>query len=139
VNGERPGGGKPRVVGSIWAFMGLYLALLPVGDRDPADRFMGVDLTSSFFTASIACLGNIGPGLGQRWARRATTRACPWPPSGCCRAAMVVGRLEIYTVLVVLVARVLARLTPWQTRIFPEIHTSDTVSLGPGMDGFLVL
>jgi trk system potassium uptake protein TrkH len=84
------------VVGSIWAFLGLYLiCFLLTGVVLAA---MGIDITTSFF-ASIACLGNIGPGLGEV-GPAGNYAALPLAAKWVLSLAMLVGRLEIYTVLV---------------------------------------
>ena len=85
-----------QVIGSIWAFMGLYLACFMVVGIVMAA--MGLDIVSAF-TASIACLGNIGPGLGQV-GPAGNYAALPLAAKWVLSAAMIVGRLEIYTVLV---------------------------------------
>ena len=85
-----------QIVDSVWAFMALYLAtFLVVGIALAA---MGVDFTTSFF-ASIACLGNIGPGLGQV-GPVGNYANLPLAGKWLLSVAMIVGRLEIYTVLV---------------------------------------
>jgi trk system potassium uptake protein TrkH len=89
---------EPRVIFSIWAFMGLYLALfLLVGIML---TFLGMDTTSAL-SASIACLGNIGPGLGSV-GPAANYAHLPDAAKWLLSMAMIVGRLEIYTVLVLL-------------------------------------
>ncbi len=84
------------VVGSIWAFMGLYLATFGVVGM--ALTAMGIDAVTSF-SASIACLGNIGPGLGVV-GPAGNYATLPLAAKWILAAAMIVGRLEIYTVLV---------------------------------------
>jgi trk system potassium uptake protein TrkH len=87
-----------QVVSSIWAFMGLYLATFLAAALLMAA--MGIDVVTAF-SASIACLGNIGPGLGQVGPAgnyAALPQAAKWLLS----VVMIVGRLEIYTVLVLL-------------------------------------
>jgi trk system potassium uptake protein TrkH len=88
-----------QVVSSVYSFMGLYMgAFVLTGLILSA---MGLDLLEAF-SASIACLGNIGPGLGSigpagNYAD--LPDAAKWLLSW----VMIVGRLEIYTVLVLLV------------------------------------
>ena len=85
-----------QIVDAVWAFMALYLAtFLVVGIALAA---MGVDFTTSFF-ASIACLGNIGPGLGEV-GPVGNYANLPLAGKWLLSAAMIVGRLEVYTVLV---------------------------------------
>ncbi|MGD8562628.1 MAG: TrkH family potassium uptake protein [Desulfarculaceae bacterium] len=85
-----------NVVGSIWAFMGLYLGSFLLGAMVLAG--MGLDLTTAF-SASIACLGNIGPGLGQV-GPAGNYAGLPDIAKWLLSVEMIVGRLEIYTVLV---------------------------------------
>ena len=83
------------IVGAIWAFMGLYLAIwLGVS---LALAVMGLDVVHSF-TASIACLGNIGPGMGQV-GPAGNYAALPDAAKWLLSVAMIVGRLELYTIL----------------------------------------
>ena len=73
---------------STWIVVALALAAL------------GSDLVTAA-SASIACVGNIGPGLG---AVGATQNYFGLPPASkliLC-AAMIIGRLEVYTVLALL-------------------------------------
>ena len=87
-----------QVVASIWAFMGIYMStFLVVGLVLTAMNVAPVDS----FSASIACLGNIGPGLasvGPAGNYAHLPLAGKWLLS----AAMIVGRLEIFTVLALL-------------------------------------
>jgi trk system potassium uptake protein TrkH len=88
-----------QVVSSVYSFMGLYLGVFVVIGLILAG--LGLDLVDAF-SAAIACLGNIGPGLGSvgpagNYAH--LSDAAKWLLS----LAMIVGRLEIYTVLVLLV------------------------------------
>ncbi len=88
----------PDVVGSVTTFFILFLTLFAIGGL--LLTAMGLDLVSAF-SASAACLGNIGPGFG---AVGPTQTYAPLPGAGKLVLAflMIVGRLEIYTVLVVL-------------------------------------
>jgi trk system potassium uptake protein TrkH len=88
-----------QVVSSVYSFMGLYMGAFVLTGLLLAA--MGMDLLEAF-SASIACLGNIGPGLGGvgpagNYAH--LPDAAKWLLSW----VMIVGRLEIYTVLVLLV------------------------------------
>ena len=83
------------IVGAIWAFMGLYLAIwLGVS---LALAVMGLDVVHAF-TASIACLGNIGPGMGQV-GPAGNYAALPDTAKWLLSVTMIVGRLELYTIL----------------------------------------
>jgi trk system potassium uptake protein TrkH len=85
-----------QVVGGVWAFMGLYLALYLVASLFLAA--LGLDLTTAF-SASIACLGNIGPGLGSV-GPAGNYAHMPDVAKWFLSFLMIVGRLEIYAVLV---------------------------------------
>jgi trk system potassium uptake protein TrkH len=95
-------GGKPvpaDVQASVWGFFTLYALVFVTASTLLA--CMGQDLATAF-TAVAATLGNIGPGLGtvgpaENFAHLPT--AAKWLLSLC----MLLGRLEIYTVLVLLV------------------------------------
>ncbi len=89
---------EPEVLASVWGFLGLYLAtFILVGVALSA---MGLGITDSF-SASIACLGNIGPGLGSV-GPAGNYAHLPALGKWVLSVAMIVGRLEIYTVLVLL-------------------------------------
>ena len=84
------------IVASVWGFMGAYMAcFLLVGVLLTA---MDLDMVTSF-TASIACLGNIGPGLGSV-GPAGNYAHLPLAAKWLLSLAMIVGRLEVYTVLV---------------------------------------
>ena len=85
------------VVGSIWAFLGLYLACFLIVSIVLSG--MGLDLTTSFF-ATIACQGNIGPGLGDVVGPAGNYASLPDAAKWLLAASMIVGRLEVYTILV---------------------------------------
>lgn len=88
-----------EVLSGIWGFFMLYLGLLLFSVLLVAAT--GVDLVTSL-TSVMACIGNVGPGLGavgpvDNYADMpAITK---WILS----ADMLLGRLEIYTVLVLFV------------------------------------
>jgi trk system potassium uptake protein TrkH len=92
-------GGKrvsESVVISVAGFCTLYLvSFLSLTLLLTAD---GVDIVTAF-SAIAACLNNLGPGLGQV-ARHynALSDFSTWV----CSVAMILGRLEIFTVLVLL-------------------------------------
>jgi trk/ktr system potassium uptake protein len=84
------------VLKSIWAFFALYVAtasvvmLLLMGD--------GLDMMTAF-GAVAACLNNLGPGLGKVAATFASVDSFDkWLLS----LTMILGRLEIFTILVLL-------------------------------------
>ena len=90
---------KEEVLTSIWGFFVLFIVLFVLSAL--ALAAMGVDVLTSF-AAVVACIGNIGPGLGEvgpvdNYAAIPTLGK--WVLSFC----MLLGRLEIYTVLVLFV------------------------------------
>ncbi len=93
--------GRPvpeSVLGGIWGFFLLFLFLLFLSALVLAG--LGVDPLTSF-AAAIACIGNIGPGLGgvgpaDNYA--GLPLAAKWVLTFC----MLLGRLEIYTVIILL-------------------------------------
>ncbi|MCA1989323.1 MAG: TrkH family potassium uptake protein [Desulfarculus sp.] len=88
-----------QVVASIWSFLGLYLGCFVVVGL--VLTALGSDLVTAF-SASIACLGNIGPGLaevGPAGNYAGLSALAKWILA----LAMIVGRLEIYTLLILLV------------------------------------
>ncbi len=87
------------VLTSVWGFFIIYLGLFIVASFLLAG--MNVDVVTSF-SAVAACIGNIGPGLGNvgptdNYAH--LPAAGKWLLSFC----MLLGRLEIYTVVVLFV------------------------------------
>ena len=86
------------VVSAVTTFFVLFLVLFAAGGL--ALTMMGLDPESAF-SASAACLGNIGPGFGSVGP---TMTYAPLPAAAKLMLAvlMIVGRLELYTVLVLL-------------------------------------
>ena len=92
-------GGKPvseQVLESVWGFLALYVfSYIVLGLAMTAT---GVDLITAF-SAVTACLNNLGPGLGDVAENYASlTNAGKWILCG----AMLMGRLELYTLLVLI-------------------------------------
>jgi trk system potassium uptake protein TrkH len=89
------------VVSAVTTFFVLFLLLFASGGL--ALTIMGLDPESAF-SASAACLGNIGPGFGSVGP---TMTYAPLPALGklILAALMIIGRLELYTVLVLLFLR----------------------------------
>ncbi len=92
-------GGKPigpRVVEAVWGFFAVYLVvftllmLLLMGT--------GVDQITAF-SAVATCINNVGPGLGEVASNFQSVN-----PAGLwiCTLAMLLGRLEIFPILVLL-------------------------------------
>ncbi len=85
-----------KVLAFVCLFVGLHLLF------SLALCALGVDDLITAATASIAALGNIGPGLGRVGAT--CTYAWMSPPAKLLLTlAMLLGRLELYTVLVLFV------------------------------------
>jgi trk system potassium uptake protein TrkH len=61
---------------------------------------MGLDPISAF-SASAACICNVGPGFGEVGPAQ-TYAPLPVPAKLVLAALMIVGRLELYTVLVLI-------------------------------------
>ena len=85
-----------RTVTSILGFAFLYLSFLAGASILLAA--MGIDLVSAF-SASAATLGNVGPGLGVVGPVE-TYGPLPGAAKLLLSFLMLLGRLEIYTVLV---------------------------------------
>jgi trk system potassium uptake protein TrkH len=94
-------GGRPvpaDVLSSIWGFFLLFLGVFIVAALIMAS--LGLDLISAF--ASVAAsLGNIGPGLGLVGPTK-NYMAIPFVGKWVLIFCMLLGRLEIYTVIVLL-------------------------------------
>jgi trk system potassium uptake protein TrkH len=87
---------SPTVMDAVWGFFFLYLASFV---------FMGILLTATglyaltAFSAVAACLTNLGPALGEAGLHYATLND---PAKIVLALAMLLGRLEIYTLLVLI-------------------------------------
>jgi len=93
---------SPRVIESVWGFFAVYVAVFAF--MMVMLLFDGVDQVTAF-SAIAASLNNLGPGLGEVAAGFGSlSDLSKWV----CVVAMLLGRLEIFTVLV-LVSR-----TFWQ-------------------------
>lgn len=90
-----------EVVTSVQTFFFIYMFILTVATAYIS--FLGIDLISAF-TAAAATLGNIGPGLGLV-GPMSNYAVLPGSGKVVLSFCMLLGRLEIYTVLVVLSAR----------------------------------
>ena len=90
-----------EVLSGISSFVILFFGLLAVSTFLVAAT--GIDIVTSF-TAALACMGNVGPGLGA--VGPADNYA--WVPAFAKWVLildMLLGRLEIYTVIILLVPR----------------------------------
>ena len=85
-----------KVIGAVWGFFALYIFCFII-----MHLFLmatGLDVVTSF-SAVTACLNNLGPGLGEVGANYSAINS---PSKWVLCMAMLLGRLEIFTLLVVL-------------------------------------
>tara|TARA_R110002050_G_scaffold269917_2_gene412497 strand:- start:29900 stop:31351 length:1452 start_codon:yes stop_codon:yes gene_type:complete len=85
-----------KVVGAVWGFLAMYVFCFSI-----MHLFLmatGLDIVTSF-SAVTACLNNLGPGLGEVGANYSSINS---PAKWVLCMAMLLGRLEIFTLLVVL-------------------------------------
>jgi len=85
-----------RVVDAVWGFFALYVACFTF--MYLALAATGMDLTTAF-SAVAACMNNLGPGLGEVGSSFATVGPIA---KGILCFAMLLGRLEVFTLLVLL-------------------------------------
>jgi len=85
-----------RVVDAVWGFFSLYVASFTA--MYLALAATGIDLMTAF-SAVAACINNLGPGLGRVGASYAGLHD---PAKWILCFAMLLGRLEIFTLLVLL-------------------------------------
>jgi trk system potassium uptake protein TrkH len=86
----------PRVIEAVWGFFAVYMIMF--GVLMLLLMMTGVDQVTAF-SAIATTLNNTGPGLGLV---SANFIAVPVLGKWLCSAAMVLGRLEIFTILVLL-------------------------------------
>ena len=94
-------GGMPvpaEILSSIWGFFTLYIGLFVISAWIMAS--LGLDLISSFSSVA-ACIFNIGPGLGVVGPVK-NYLTIPFTGKWILIFCMLLGRLEIYTVIVLL-------------------------------------
>jgi trk system potassium uptake protein TrkH len=94
-------GGRPvpqEILNSIWGFFTLYILLFVTASIVMA--LLGLDMISSFSSVA-ACIFNVGPGLGVVGPID-NYMGIPMPGKWILIFCMLLGRLEIYTVLVLL-------------------------------------
>jgi trk system potassium uptake protein TrkH len=85
-----------RVIGAVWGFFALYVASFAV--MLLILMATGLDQITAF-SAVAACINNLGPGLGEVGANyEAINATAKWVLC----FAMLLGRLEIFTLLVLL-------------------------------------
>ncbi len=87
---------SPRVVEAVWGFFSLYVVSFAA--IMAAMMAFGLDQVTAF-SAVAACLNNLGPGLGEVTAGFMTM---PDGVKWLACFAMLLGRLEIFTLLVLL-------------------------------------
>ncbi len=87
---------EPRVIDAVWGFFALYVASFIV--MYLALALTGLDLMTSF-SAVAASINNMGPGLGSVGGNYAHLND---PAKWILCFAMLLGRLEIFTLLVLL-------------------------------------
>lgn len=92
--GDKPVG--PRVVEAVWGFFAVYLVVFTL--LMLALMGTGVDQVTAF-SAIATCINNVGPGLGE-----VTSNFLAVNPTGqwLCTIAMLLGRLEIFPILVLI-------------------------------------
>ena len=88
-----------EVLHSVWGFFILFMALFVLASI--ALAAMGLDLATSF-TAVAATIGNIGPGLGTVGPAENYAHL-PYAAKAILVLCMVLGRLEVYTVIILFV------------------------------------
>ena len=91
---------KKTTIEHLSTFFFLYLAFFVLVTLIMS-TVSGIDLETAF-SSSIACLGNIGPGIG---AVNQSSNYAFFPPYAkiVLAFAMVVGRLEVYTIMVLFI------------------------------------
>lgn len=86
----------PRVIDAVWGFFATYVLILVV--MLLVLMATGLDQDTAF-SAVVACLNNLGPGLGDVAANYSSLNGIQL---GLLCVAMLLGRLEIFTLLVLL-------------------------------------
>ena len=89
-----------EVISGVVGFFLLYLIVTTVGTIVLTVQDM--DLVSAF-TATLTCISNVGPGLGAGWGRWTTSASVPTLSKWVLTLCMLLGRLEIYAILVLFI------------------------------------
>lgn len=84
---------------TIFAFISLYLLIVFIGSF--AMIALGVDKVNAI-TLTLSCMANIGPTIGPEISNLSSCSALPVGVKWICMALMLLGRLEIFSVLVIL-------------------------------------
>jgi trk system potassium uptake protein TrkH len=87
---------EPSIQQTVLSFFLLYIFVFGLGGL--VISLFGYDLVSAF-SASIACLGNVGPGFGLFGPTESFVHM-PVLGKWICIFLMMVGRLEIFTILI---------------------------------------
>ncbi|NLW82561.1 MAG: TrkH family potassium uptake protein [Desulfovibrionales bacterium] len=90
---------RDEVLNSILGFFILFVILFVLSGL--ALTAMGVDVLTAF-SAVVACIGNVGPGLGEVGPVD-NYGGLPWLSKWVLTFCMLLGRLEIYTILVLFI------------------------------------
>jgi len=88
-----------RIVEGVWGFFFLYFLLFALNTL--VMTLLGSDLVTAI-SAVASCIGNIGPGLNAV-GPAANYNHLPALGKWCLTFCMLLGRLEIYTVIVLFV------------------------------------
>jgi trk system potassium uptake protein TrkH len=88
-----------EIMGSIWGFFILYLSLTVAATLIMS--LLGVDMITAFSSVA-ATIGNVGPGFGMV-GPVSTYSEIPYLGKWILSFCMLTGRLEIYTVIVLLI------------------------------------
>ena len=83
---------------TLLAYLTSYLALFLVISFTMIA--VGIDNTNAI-TITLSCLGNVGPTLGLEIGPTMSWSMLPAAAKWMCSAMMLIGRLEIFTVLVI--------------------------------------
>jgi trk system potassium uptake protein len=85
-----------KIIGAVWGFFALYIFCFSL--MHLLLMATGLDIVTSF-SAVTACINNMGPGLGDVSANFSSINS---PAKWVLCMAMLLGRLEIFTLIVVL-------------------------------------
>ncbi|MEA2014914.1 MAG: TrkH family potassium uptake protein [Thermodesulfobacteriota bacterium] len=89
----------PETMASVWGFFLLYLMMTIVASI--ILTLLGLDMMTAF-SSVVATIGNVGPGFGAV-NPLATYNEIPYTGKWVLSFCMLVGRLEIYTVLILFI------------------------------------
>ncbi len=90
-----------EILGSIWGFLFIFLMMIVLGTL--ALTAMGLDYITSFSTV-VSAMSNVGPALGQAGPTE-NYFGLPAGAKWVLAFLMLVGRLEVYTVIILFVPR----------------------------------